>query len=460
MSAKSIESPPLSARHQAATAWVDLYLKWKGRLETWAEFLARVWAAYWLLISGSFLILVSAILKWVQSPFSHNLSGLKLSLLHDPGIMPHVSPFSVAFLGLVVLAIGIFLLKRSAVALSLAAAVLVMLWAIVPAQIAFREPTMLRRLTYELQVLPILNVFTKDYLSQNYGSPELVPKRLVVYSAWGRFVAAWSFLRLGWYLFGIGAFLVGAYALGQLPGARSRTALALLCLPLGALLIILVPPAIGQHYFTDGILAATYGHNQEAIASFRKAMRWDSWHAGDIDLYATIGHLQEQAGISSSSPERHIYRAVELRDANEYEPAIFEFSQAVEAGGAIGETAAREAAATRMSFGLALYHGGGIAAAVTNWELALAEDPSLIYVLPYLTRGYYDIGRYKAGIATADRLASLIQEHSYVLANVYSLAGDCYAKLGNDAEARRYYSLSLTADPILNYWALTGLAGE
>jgi tetratricopeptide (TPR) repeat protein len=429
------------------------------RLKPWAEFASKVCAEYWLLIIGSSLILVSAILKWVQFPFSHNLSGLKLSLLHDPGILPHITPFSAAFLGLLVLFVGVFL-RRQTVALSLAAGILVMLWAIVPAQIAFREPSMLRRLTEELDVVPVLNVFTKDYLSQNYGSPELVPKRLVLYSAWGRLVAAWSFLRLGWYFFGLGAFTVGAYALGRLPQARSRTALALLCLPIGALLIILIPPATGQHYFTDGILAATYGRNQEAIQSFRKAMRWDSWHANDINLYATIGHLQKQAGISSNSPERHIYRAVELRDANEYEPAIFEFSQAVEAGGAIAATAAREAAVTRMSLGLALYHSGGAGAAVTNWELALAEDPSLIYVLPYLARGYYDVGRYQAGIEAANKLANLIKEHSFALANAYSLAGDCYAKLGNDAEARRYYNLSITADPIMNYWALTGLAGE
>jgi tetratricopeptide (TPR) repeat protein len=54
----------------------------------------------------------------------------------------------------------------------------------------------------------------------------------------------------------------------------------------------------------------------------------------------------------------------------------------------------------------------------------------------------------------------LIKDHKYALANAYSTAGDCYAKLGKDAEARRYYSLSLAVDPILNYWALTGLAGE
>ena len=72
-----------------------------------------------------------------------------------------------------------------------------MLWAITPAEIAFRQPSMLRRLTYELQVTPVLNVFSRQYLLQNYGSPELVPKRLVLYSAWGRFVAAWSFACTG-----------------------------------------------------------------------------------------------------------------------------------------------------------------------------------------------------------------------------------------------------------------------
>ena len=83
-----------------------------------------------------------------------------------------------------------------------------------------------------------------------------------------------------------------------------------------------------------------------------------------------------------------------------------------------------------MSFGLALYQAGGIGSAVTNWELALAEDPSLIYVLPYLARGYYEVGRYQAGIDAAQRLAKLIKDHKFALANAYSMAADCYAKLG------------------------------
>ena len=434
--------------------------RWLERLTSWAEVGARVWASYWLLIIGSCLVFGSVILKWVQFPFSHSVSGLKFSFLHDPGITPHLTLFSAGVMGVAVLVVGLLFRKRYPFVLGLVAAILIMLWAIAPAQIAFRQPSMLRRLTYELQVMPILNIFSKDYLLQNYGSPELVPKRLVLYSAWGRFVAAWSFLRLGWYCFGLGALLVGAYAIAQMPSGRLTRILILLCLPIGALVIILIPPAIGQHYYTEGTLAATFGRNQEAIDDYRKAIRWDGWHAHDIDLYATIGELQKQAGISHDSAERHINRAVELRGENEFEAALFEFSRAGEAGGALAETALREVAATRLSLGLALYRAGGVGGAVINWELALAEDPSLIYVLPYLARGYYDLGRYQAGIEAAERLAKLIKDHNFAVANVYSTAGDCYAKLGKDAEARRYYSLSLATDPIMNYWALTGLAGE
>jgi tetratricopeptide (TPR) repeat protein len=431
------------------------------RLVGWAESAARIWADWWLLIIGSLLVFGSAILKWVQFPFSHNVRGINFSFLHDPGLAPHFSPFSIGAIGAVLLATGLIFWRRSPTFLGLVAAVLVMLWTITPAEIAFRQPSMLRRLTYELEVTPVLNVFSKQYLLQNYGSPELVPKRLVLYSAWGRFVAAWSFLRLGWYCFGLGALLIGLYAVGRFPTDRWATAGLFLCLPLGGLLILLVPSALGQHYFSNGLLAKTEGRNQEAINDFRKAMRWDAWHSHDIDLYATIGELQKQGGIGFNSPERHVSRAIGFRQASNYEPAIFEFNQAAETGGgALAETAMREAATTRVTYGLALYQAGGIGGAVTNWELALSEDPSQIYALPYLARGYYDLGRYKAGIETAQRLSSLVKDHSFVVANAYSTVGDCYAKLGDDAAARRYYTLSLAVDPILNYWAVTGLAGE
>jgi tetratricopeptide (TPR) repeat protein len=413
-----------------------------------------------LLIIGSFLVAGSIVLKWVQSPFSQNYNGIKLSLLRDPGVTPHLTLFSVGVLGLLVLIGALIFLRKSGTLLGLAAAVLMTLWVVTPMQIAYRQPSMLRRLTYELEVVPALTIFTKNYLPQNYGSPELVPKRLVLYSAWGRLDAAWSFLRLGWYCFGAGALLIFCYAISRLPTGRLGTTLLLLCLPVGAFLIILAPAAIGQHYYSSGMLARTRGRNQEAISDFRKAMRWDSWHSRDIELYGTIGQLQKQAGVDFKSAERHIDRALQLRMANEFEQAIFEFGLASEGGGALAAAARKEAVITRVALGLALYQAGGVGGAVNNWEVALAEDPSQIYVLPYLTRGYYDLGRYHQGIEVGNRLAKLIRQHRYVLANAYSMIADCYARLGDDVSARRYYFRSTVADPVMNYWALTGLAGD
>ena len=281
----------------------------------------------------------------------------------------------------------------------------------------------------------------KNTFPPNYGSPEVLPNQLVLYTASGRLLAAFSFLRLGWTCFALGSLLVAVYAMRRLPDGKMAIGLALVCLPVGALAIVITPPIIGQHYFNRGSIAKAQGHNQEAIANYRKAMKWDAWHAQDIDLYATIGDLQKKSGIENNSPERHISRAVELQQANEYEPAIFELSRAAEAGGVIGAAARRESAKTRIALGLALYQAGGIGGAVTSWQLALADDPTQeVYVLPYLARGYFDLGRYETALQTVDRLIKIIAGHSSMVADVYSLGGDCYAKLGRDADARRYYN--------------------
>ena len=289
----------------------------------------------------------------------------------------------------------------------------------------------------------------------------MFPNRLVLYTASGRFLAAFSFLRLGWTCFALGSLLIAVYAMRRLPDGKIAIGLALLCLPLGALVIVITPPIIGQRYFNSGSIAKARGHNQEAIADYRKAMKWDPWHAQDIGLYATIGDLQKKSGIENNSPERHISRAMELQQANEYEPAVFELSRAAEAGGRVGAAARRESAKTRIELGLALYQAGGIGGAVNSWQLALSDDPTQeVYVLPYLARGYFDLARYEAALQTVDRLIQIIRDHTSVVADVYSLGGDCYAKLGRDDDARRYYNLSYAKDWIVNYWAISRLAGE
>src|SRR4030095_4108488 len=160
---------------------------------------------------------------------------------HDPGLIPHVTFLSFGALGIVVLIAGVVSVRFFASALSLAAAVLITMCVLTPAHIAFQRPTMLRKLTDELQGMPWRKVFTKEYLPANYGSPEVVPNQLILYTASGRLLAAFSFLRIGWTCFGLGSLLVGVYAMRRLPDGKITTGLALVCLPLGALAIVITP---------------------------------------------------------------------------------------------------------------------------------------------------------------------------------------------------------------------------
>jgi len=254
--------------------------------------------------------------------------------------------------------------------------------------------------------------------------------------------------------------LIAIYSLSRLPVGQRVRALALSGIPVGTVIILLTPPLIGQHYFTSACTAQAQGNNEKAITHYRKAMWWDGWRAQDINIYAIIGDLERLSGSGEDSPERHISRAREFKEAREYESAVFELGRAAAWGGAVAEAARGESARTRVDFGSALYRGGGIGAAVTQWQQALAEDPVQQQGLTFLiARGNYDLGRYQASL---DALKGILRASgdNPMLADAYSLAGDCYLKLGRDVDARNSYNLSIKEDMLVNFWAMSGLAGD
>jgi tetratricopeptide (TPR) repeat protein len=222
---------------------------------------------------------------------------------------------------------------------------------------------------------------------------------------------------------------------------------------------LLVRPVVGQHYFVQARIAQTQGYNDLAIANYRRAMWWDRWFAEDINTYATIGDLQRQSNFAQGSPERHITQAMKFKEAGQFEPAIFELNQATNFGGELGRTARREAARTQLEFGLALYRAGAIGSAVVNWEQSLASNPGQIQVLVFLARGNYDLARYQEALQATNKVIDSVCLTT-VLANAYSLGGDCYTKLGDDVSARRYYARSIRLDNDINLWAIAGLVGN
>lgn len=442
-------------------------MKIRKRAAMWAEAAATTWAAHWLLIVGSFLVFASTVLKWVYFPFSRHPYGLQLPMLRNVGVIPHLSLFSYGVVGGAILITGLVLRRRSGRFLAVAAAILIAFCVMLPCQIAFQQPSFLGRLTAETQDLPIIRGFTKTYLPANYGPTEEYSKQFEFDTIWGRFVAAYSFLGLGWYCFGLGSLLVTIYSIGRLSGERGMTALALALalggVPIGVLIILLTPPLIGQVHFTSARTAQAQGNKAKAIVQYRKAMWWDRWRGQDINTYATIGDFERLSGSAEDSPEKHISKAEEFKGTREYESAVFELSRAAAWGGAVAIAARHESARIRVYFGNALYHDGGIGAAVTQWEQSIIENPLPQEGLAFLiARGNYDLGSYQAALDALNRVLRATGD-TPIRANAHSFAGDCYMKLGRDVEARNSYNLSLAEEASIlyvNFWGMRGLTGD
>jgi hypothetical protein len=412
------------------------------------------------LILGAFFVFASLILKWVDFPFSHHPYGLQLPLLRNVGTVPHFSLFSYGVVGAAILITGLVLHRHSGRFLAVAAAILISFCVMLPCQIGFQQPVLLRRLTAEKQDLSIIRSFTRSYLPENSGAAEEYSQHSGFDTILSRFVAAYSFLGLGWYCFGIGSLLIAIYSIRRLPGERGMTVLALGGIPIGVLILLVTPPLIGQHYFTSARAAQANGNDEKAITNYRKAMWWDRWRGQDITIYATIGDFERLSGSDADSPEKHISKAEELKNALQYESAVFELSRAAGWRGAVAIAARHESARIRAHFGTALYNHGGIGAAVTQWQQAIVENPLPQEGLAFLiARGNYDVGRYSAALDALNRVIRAAGDKP-VLANAYSLAGDSYMKLGREVDARKSYNLSLVADMDANFWGMRGLIGN
>jgi tetratricopeptide (TPR) repeat protein len=436
--------------------------RWATRLASYAQikltWFGRFWAAHWAAIMAGFFILLSAVIKWIDFPFSRDLTGIQFPVLQNAGLLPHTHLLSYGLVTIVVLGLGLLSFQLSRTLPVWAASLLITLCLLAPLQIAFQQPALLRRLTTEVRAVSSIREFTKQNLPQNYGNVADIPSHLSLDTAWSRLMAACSFLAPGWYSFALAALLMAGYSVARGPGGPSNIP-RLIVLPLVVTALLLARPLIGEHYLLEAMRAKAETRYSEAIASYRKALFWDPWYRKDLDVYLSIGDLQTQLAYSDDSPEQHIFRAQQFLEVSNYDSAIFEFDRAAAAGGAVGLAARRGLAQTRIDYGLALYRMSAVGAAVTNWRRALADDPSLGYALLYLARGDFDLSRYQTSL---DSLRSLIKicSHDTVLANSYAMAGDCYAKLGLDGEARRYYNLSLNIDIIDNHWAMSALVGH
>src|SRR5437868_4841643 len=189
---------PAAAILCAETVVVTIWMVQLARLGFRAKLSDVIWRPLTAGVAMTLVVFASAALKWVYFPFSRHPFGFQLPLLRNLELIPHFSLLSYGVVGIAVLTTGLVLRRRSATYLALAAAILIALWVAAPCQIAFQQPALLGRLIADTQELPMIRGFAKTYLTPNYGPAEDYPKRFDIDTLWGRFLAADSFLGLGW----------------------------------------------------------------------------------------------------------------------------------------------------------------------------------------------------------------------------------------------------------------------
>jgi Tetratricopeptide repeat len=429
-----------------------------ARVILWLEAAARIWAAYWLLILGGFFFCGSLILRWVNFPLSRSVNGIQLPFGSNLELVPRYHFFSYGVCAAIVLAAGFVAYRRWRFSLVVAASILATIFLAVPCKLAFEQPSLLHRVDSEANNVAMARSFTREYLPENYGYLEDIPGTVQLNTALGRLLTTLSFLGLGWLCFGVGSTLITFYAFGRATGKRMVGAISF-CLPLAIVSIFLVRPLIGQNRFIQARIAQAQGENERAIARYRKAILWEKWFAEDINIYATIGDLQRQANLAQGSPERRVKRAIDFEQAGNFELALFELDQATSTDGKLGLTARRESARVQADYGLALYRAGAVGSAIVNWEQSLAKNAAQTHVLIFLARGNYDIAHYTEALDADKKVINSVGLIS-LLVNAYSLAGDCYTRIGDDDKARQYYTLSIRLDNDINFWATSGLVGN
>jgi tetratricopeptide (TPR) repeat protein len=327
-----------------------------------------------------------------------------------------------------------------------------------PLQIAFSNPDILRRLASEFAQQQKVSAFTTNFLPVNQGQAPEIWTILDFDTMWSRFVSAWYFLTLGWYVFTLAALIAFFKGVLLLRGGCSRVVFACVLALLIFSALFVARPFWAHTQLDRAYLAEARGDTNEAIALYRATMRLDPWYASGPELYAQIGELHEALGVLDS-PEYRLYKGQVFENQGVQPMAIFEYRLAARGGGDLETVAHREAARVAANFGLTLYPQQAFGAALALWQQAFEEDPFQIQALFYAARAHFDVGQYQEAIAAGEQFCKRAS-NPYRLADVYSDMGDSYTKLGDHSRARAYYELSFKLDYIVNARGLGALTGN
>lgn len=409
-------------------------------------------------ILGILLVLASLLAPWIDSPVGRDVNGLRLSALGEATAARGVGAYALATGLLVVLAV--VARRQAADRLQCWLAVALLLVALcVPLGIAFGHPDRLRTLASENEQYRKILEFSTAYLPLNRGTEPTFWPKLDLSNAWSRFVSAWYFVSVGWYVLVTGAAIMLGAGLAYLPRAKMRwnfIAQGFLATAIVTALFV-VAPLRAQRSINRALLLRAEGKLEDAISSFEAAMARDVWWQLGPEVPRQIGELHEILGRKDTG-EYQLYAGYQLERQNHVPAALFAYQQAADTP-ATHKIGQREAARLKIEEGLRFYRNGVFDAAISSWRDAIRGDARQLQAFYYIARAQYDVANYPAAIEANILLLTRVSS-KIVQANLHSNLGDCYQKQELFAEARAEYDRSKTLDSAQNFRSWMGLVGR
>jgi tetratricopeptide repeat protein len=397
----------------------------------------------WLTLAGTVILTVSAFLTWVKAP----ITG---------GANPSISfGWAAALLGAMA---GLAWFYRASNVSAVCAVIGLGLCGFSIVHLALRDPAFWSLVDENSQYASIMS-FSRRNLPANYGIEPVFELSLATETVLGRLATACYFMGWGWLVCLIGGLLILIPSLNII---RERRHLGWVVLTAGMMLVaqgtVLFKGFAAQALQEKADRDITLGHYAVAIERYQTAQQWDPQLTGNEQTHLHLGDAYDKLGMLSH-PYAHFYLGDRYAQGGNFEAAIPEYLMAAqEASAPLQAIIHKRIAWTYVTLGLGWYLKGEVSPAVGWWEGAVAFDPAQLQAIYFLSRAYFDQGRYEQSIALG-RFLMVRSQNRLLNANVQANLGDAYWKLNDFTSARAAYEASISLDSFANFRIFKSLGG-
>lgn len=394
----------------------------------------------WLKGLGILLIMISTLCGWINAPLSGNI------------LIPE---FKFIVILLVILFASAIILFRSNTFSFLVGIVCLYLVVFFLLHLLLNDSIIWQLSDENTQYANIIK-FAEKYYPPNFGRDPNAGKQLMTSTLVDRMGMVFYFIDRGWWLclFGSLILILGSVFIKPVP---PKILLVPVLLPF-CMCIILSNAIYAQYIWEQAINDMGQGKHASAIRIFEKIIASGTQLSGSDTLYLCLGKAYYHMG-RSNLPGALFYKGVNYEEKGDFERALSEYRIAsYKSELQLKQVIFRRMARLYIKQGLQVYDNGLLGNACSQWEAALSCNPRQYEAIFYLTKGYFDQGKYKKSIEMADLLLTKLK-NELLRADILSNMGDGYWKLLKFNNARQVYEKSIKIDEYGNLRIFKNLGG-